>query len=144
MGIPFLASAWPGLGGGGFPTPGALSPSACHPDKARGCCHCGLGAARPSVFERSGCCGVRGPPGSPTPSVAGDTGEDLRPLLALFSPSGRWFDVLQKVSTQLKTNLTSATKNRADKVSERRRCRARGRTELGTSQVGCLKCSVED
>uniref|UniRef100_A0A8C7AI54 Huntingtin n=1 Tax=Neovison vison TaxID=452646 RepID=A0A8C7AI54_NEOVI len=29
-------------------------------------------------------------------------------------PSG-WFDVLQKVSTQLKTNLTSATKNRADK-----------------------------
>ncbi|XP_034528082.1 huntingtin [Ailuropoda melanoleuca] len=26
-----------------------------------------------------------------------------------------WFDVLQKVSTQLKTNLTSATKNRADK-----------------------------
>ncbi|XP_070469556.1 huntingtin isoform X3 [Equus przewalskii] len=26
-----------------------------------------------------------------------------------------WFDVLQKVSTQLKTNLTSVTKNRADK-----------------------------
>lgn len=30
---------------------------------------------------------------------------------------GRWFDVLQKVSTQLKTNLTSVTKNRADKVT---------------------------
>ncbi|XP_052497673.1 huntingtin [Budorcas taxicolor] len=29
-------------------------------------------------------------------------------------PAG-WFDVLQKVSTQLKTNLTSVTKNRADK-----------------------------
>uniref|UniRef100_A0A673TZ91 Huntingtin n=1 Tax=Suricata suricatta TaxID=37032 RepID=A0A673TZ91_SURSU len=29
-------------------------------------------------------------------------------------PSG-WFDVLQKVSTQLKTNLTGTTKNRADK-----------------------------
>uniref|UniRef100_A0A8C9AKK9 Huntingtin n=1 Tax=Prolemur simus TaxID=1328070 RepID=A0A8C9AKK9_PROSS len=27
-----------------------------------------------------------------------------------------WFDVLQKVSTQLKTNLTSVAKNRADKV----------------------------
>lgn len=32
-------------------------------------------------------------------------------------PMGRWFDVLQKVSTQLKTNLTSVTKNRADKVN---------------------------
>uniref|UniRef100_A0A8C0WEM3 Huntingtin n=1 Tax=Castor canadensis TaxID=51338 RepID=A0A8C0WEM3_CASCN len=29
--------------------------------------------------------------------------------------SSGWFDVLQKVSTQLKTNLTSVTKNRADK-----------------------------
>uniref|UniRef100_A0A8D0TIT0 Huntingtin n=1 Tax=Sus scrofa TaxID=9823 RepID=A0A8D0TIT0_PIG len=28
-----------------------------------------------------------------------------------------WFDVLQKVSTQLKTNLTSVTKNRADKTA---------------------------
>ena len=28
----------------------------------------------------------------------------------------RWFDVLQKVSTQLKTSITSATKHRADKV----------------------------
>lgn len=37
-------------------------------------------------------------------------------LLPLF-PSGRWFDVLQKVSSQLKTNLTGATKNRTDKVS---------------------------
>lgn len=37
-----------------------------------------------------------------------------------FNVSGffndRWFDVLQKVSTQLKTSITSAAKHRADKV----------------------------
>lgn len=36
--------------------------------------------------------------------------------MPFFLP-GRWFDVLQKVSSQLKTNLTSVTKNRADKVT---------------------------
>jgi hypothetical protein len=38
-------------------------------------------------------------------------------LCFCFCPFVRWFDVLQKVSTQLKTNLTSVTKNRADKVN---------------------------
>lgn len=46
--------------------------------------------------------------------------------------------MLQKVSTQLKTNLTSTTKNRADKVSERRQA-----SVLSTFQVGCLKVLVE-
>lgn len=39
----------------------------------------------------------------------------LRSLSSHPFLSGRWFDVLQKVSTQLKTNLTSVAKNRADK-----------------------------
>lgn len=47
----------------------------------------------------------------------------------------RWFDVLQKVSTQLKTGLTGAAKNRADKVSRRPQL-----SVLSTSQLGCLKC----
>lgn len=38
--------------------------------------------------------------------------------VGFFSVSfcNRWFDVLQKVSTQLKTNISSAAKHRADKV----------------------------
>lgn len=34
----------------------------------------------------------------------------------VFFFCNRWFDVLQKVSTQLKTNISSAAKHRADKV----------------------------
>lgn len=53
--------------------------------------------------------------------------------------------MLQKVSTQLKTNLTSATKNRADKVSGRWQVSVlEGALELSTSRVSCLKLSVED
>lgn len=34
----------------------------------------------------------------------------------------RWFDVLQKVSTQLKTSISSVTKHRADKVIKMYTC----------------------
>lgn len=37
-------------------------------------------------------------------------------LICMGFFNDRWFDVLQKVSTQLKTSITSATKHRADKV----------------------------
>lgn len=94
------------------------------------------------VERRGSHCG-RGPPGPLAPSVAGDTGEDLRPLFAPVFPFGRWFDVLQKVSTQLKTNLTSATKNRADKVRGGGRLGSLG-MRLGASQVGGFKFSVEE
>lgn len=43
--------------------------------------------------------------------------KDILMSASLLFPFGRWFDVLQKVSTQLKTNLTSVTKSRADKVN---------------------------
>lgn len=80
-----------------------------------------------------------------TRSVAGNPGQDLRARFALFFPSNRWFDVLQKVSTQLKTNLTSATKNRTDKVSGRWQVLVlEGALELSTSRVSCSKLSFED
>lgn len=76
--------------------------------------------------------------------VAGNAGEDLEPFFTCFFPSGRWFDVLQKVSTQLKTNLTSATKNRADKVSGKWQVpMLEAQIKPSTCQVGCLKFSVE-
>lgn len=49
-GVPLLASLQPGMGGGGFPAPGKLSPSACYPRQGLGLlAHCGLEVAWPSV-----------------------------------------------------------------------------------------------
>lgn len=82
----------------------------------------------------------------------GTSGAHRRALGVLCLPSflsGRWFDVLQKVSTQLKTNLTSVTKNRADKVSKWEMAREHvAQCQKGNLpdavRAGCLQLSVED
>lgn len=58
---------------------------------------------------------------------------------------GRWFDVLQKVSTQLKTNLSSITKTRADKVrgaAGERVGDCRGAVQPGPGRGGALMCPL--